>query len=95
MANIERWEAVCPNCNGRGHEGAGDLEDDYPCRACMGAQLVEVVPASQLRGAVEALRAIQRELGRDWWPEHVDNRKRSVWAIAQGALNDLGDGKTV
>ena len=26
----------CPNCKGKGYEGRGDLEADYPCRTCFG-----------------------------------------------------------
>jgi DnaJ-class molecular chaperone len=33
-------EALCPNCNGRGHEGLGLLEADWPCRFCRGRGLL-------------------------------------------------------
>lgn len=28
---------LCPRCKGRGHEGLGLLEADWPCRQCYGA----------------------------------------------------------
>jgi hypothetical protein len=27
---------LCPNCKGRGHEGTGRLDADFPCRTCYG-----------------------------------------------------------
>jgi deoxycytidylate deaminase len=33
-------EALCPNCKGRGHEGLGLLESDFPCRMCCGRGLL-------------------------------------------------------
>jgi hypothetical protein len=41
LASEGREEQVCPNCEGKGHEGTGLLEDDYPCRTCMGAKTVK------------------------------------------------------
>lgn len=40
---------LCPNCKGRGHEGLGDLEDDYPCRSCFGMGIACVDCGRELR----------------------------------------------
>lgn len=59
MANIERWVAECPRCNGAGHLGSRDCEDERECPQCGGEGDVEVVPFTIHRGAVDTLREVR------------------------------------
>lgn len=51
----------CPNCKGRGHEGAGMLEDDYPCRWCYGQGHLACCDAEDFTRNVERAAREQQE----------------------------------
>ncbi len=36
LNDVMAGRALCPNCLGKGHEGLGLLEADFPCRQCYG-----------------------------------------------------------
>jgi DnaJ-class molecular chaperone len=40
LAATMNGETLCPNCKGKGCEGLGLLEADWPCRRCSGRGLL-------------------------------------------------------